>query len=199
MIQNNIRSVDNAQRPEFLLLCSQRWLNIVLDLLASAIATSVVLIAIVLRGQVSGAQVGIALNIMLVANTTLLKLVENWTTLEISLGAISRVKQLEKTTPTEGGPAKSSEPPQNWPSAGHIVFRDVSASYQYVCVTRVSPATANSIIKIRVRCSTEPEFDRCCGPETCRLRAYWQVSHFVQSKLFTWGLLWILVVRVRCS
>lgn len=130
VIQNNIRSVDNAQRPEFLLLCSQRWLNIVLDLLASAIATSVVLIAIVLRGQVSGAQVGIALNIMLVANTTLLKLVENWTTLEISLGAISRVKQLEKTTPTEGGPAKSSEPPQNWPSAGHIVFRDVSASYQ---------------------------------------------------------------------
>ncbi|GAB0146635.1 hypothetical protein EsHS_00007028 [Epichloe bromicola] len=130
VIQNNIHSVDNAQRPEFLLLCSQRWLNIVLDLLASAIATSVVLIAIVLRGQVSGAQVGIALNIMLVANTTLLKLVENWTTLEISLGAISRVKHLEKTTPTEGGPAKSSETPQNWPSAGHIVFRDVSASYQ---------------------------------------------------------------------
>jgi len=58
-------------------LCLYRWLNIVLDLLATAVATSVVAIAIAFQGHVSGAQVGIALNIMLVANTTLLKLVEN--------------------------------------------------------------------------------------------------------------------------
>ncbi|KAF7587664.1 hypothetical protein BBP40_006894 [Aspergillus hancockii] len=129
-IQDNIRSVDNSQRPEFLLLCLQRWLNLVLDLLGAAVATSVVAIAVAFRGRVSGGQVGIALNIMLVANTTLLKLVENWTTLETSLGAIARLRTLQKTTAVEGGRGWNSKTPENWPSRGHIVFKNITASYQ---------------------------------------------------------------------
>jgi ATP-binding cassette, subfamily C (CFTR/MRP), member 1 len=131
MIDANVLSVDNSQRPEFLLLCLQRWLNIVLDLLAAAIATGAVTFAVAFREHVSGAQVGIALNIMLVANTTLLRLVGNWTTLETSLGAIARLKSLE-TTPFEGGHAETSEPPEDWPSRGNIEFKNITASYQYV-------------------------------------------------------------------
>ncbi|KAF5016110.1 hypothetical protein F66182_12314, partial [Fusarium sp. NRRL 66182] len=130
MIDANVRSIDDSQRPDFLLLCLQRWLKIVLDLLAAAIATSAVAIAVTYRDQISGAQVGIALNIMLVANTTLLKLVGNWTSLEISLGAISRLKSLEETTPFEGGHTGTLEPPENWPSRGHIEFKNITASYQ---------------------------------------------------------------------
>lgn len=55
--------VDKSQRPEFLLLSLQRWLNIVLDLLAAAIATSVVATAVVFRESISGGQVGVALNV----------------------------------------------------------------------------------------------------------------------------------------
>ncbi|OKL59922.1 hypothetical protein UA08_04651 [Talaromyces atroroseus] len=129
VIQGNILSVDNSQRPEFLLLCLQRWLNIVLDLLAAAIATCVVAIAVAFRGRVSGAQVGIALNIMLVANTTLLKFVENWTTLETSLGAVARLKTLEEITPCEGAKTENLDPPENWPPKGHIEFTNITASY----------------------------------------------------------------------
>jgi ATP-binding cassette subfamily C (CFTR/MRP) protein 1 len=105
-------------------------------------ATGVVTMAVVFRGHISGAQVGIALNIMLVANTTLLKLVESWTTLEISLGAIARLKTLEKMTPFEGGMASNLDPPDNWPSRGHVEFKNITASYQYVtCRTcRTSPS-----------------------------------------------------------
>ncbi|KAI1820889.1 putative ABC transporter [Xylaria intraflava] len=131
VVRDNVLSVDNAQRPEYLLLCLQRWLNIVLDLLAGAVATSVVVMAVTLRGTVSGAQIGIALNIMLVANTTLLKLVESWTTLETSLGAIARLKSLEISTPSEDEKAGSLEPAGNWPSKGHVEFRDITASYQF--------------------------------------------------------------------
>ncbi|KAK9424055.1 putative ABC transporter [Seiridium unicorne] len=131
VIQSNILSVENSQRPEFLLLCLQRWLNIILDLLTAGIATTAIAIAVVFREHVSGAQVGIALNIMLVANTTLLKLVENWTILEISLGAIARLKTLEKTTPVEGAANWSIEPPANWPSKGQIEFKNISAAYQH--------------------------------------------------------------------
>jgi ATP-binding cassette subfamily C (CFTR/MRP) protein 1 len=136
VIQESIISVNNAQRPEFLLLCLQRWLNLVLDLLAAAVATSIVAIAVAYRGRVSGAQIGIALNIMLVANTTLLKLVENWTTLEISLGAIARLRTLEKMTPFEGDEACNLEPAESWPSGGNIKFKNITASYLYVTSTR---------------------------------------------------------------
>ncbi|KAM0146573.1 hypothetical protein ACHAPG_011062 [Botrytis cinerea] len=129
VIEDNITSVDNAQRPEFLLLCLQRWLNIVLDLLAATVATSVIALAVVYRDRVSGAQVGIALNVMLVANTTLLKLVESWTTLEISLGAIARLRTLENMTPLEGGMAQTLEPVESWPSKGNVEFMNITASY----------------------------------------------------------------------
>jgi ATP-binding cassette subfamily C (CFTR/MRP) protein 1 len=129
VIKDNISSLDHAQRPEYLLLCLQRWLNIVLDLLAAAVATSVVAIAVAYRDRVSGAQVGIALNIMLVANTTLLKLVENWTTLEISLGAIARLKSLEERTPAEGSEVGGLEPPESWPERGEAEFKNITASY----------------------------------------------------------------------
>ena len=123
-------SVKQSQRPKFLLLCLQRWLNVVLDLLAAGVATTVIIIAVVFREHVSGAQVGIALNIMLIANTTLLKFVENWTIMEISLGAISRLKTLEKNTPLEGGANWNIEPPANWPSSGQVEFCNITASYQ---------------------------------------------------------------------
>lgn len=78
----------------------------------------------------SGAQVGIALNIMLLVNTTLLKLVENWTNLEVSLGAVARLRTLEKTTPPEGNQKESFDPPSIWPSNGIIDFKDITASYK---------------------------------------------------------------------
>ncbi|KYK58951.1 ABC transporter [Drechmeria coniospora] len=130
VIRKSVQSISNSQRPEFVSLCLQRWLSIVLDSMASAVATSVVAMAVALRAHVSGAQVGIALNIMLVANTTLLKLVENWTTLETSIGAVARSQTLEKTTPVEGGRPRDFKLAADWPSRGHIEFKNVTASYE---------------------------------------------------------------------
>lgn len=84
----NIICLDKSQQPFYLLLCLQRWLNIVLDLMVAAVATGVITLAVVMKGTVSGGQIGMALNIVLIANTTLLNLVESWTNLEISLGAM---------------------------------------------------------------------------------------------------------------
>lgn len=123
--------MEDSQRPEFILLSLQRWLNIVLDLLAAALASSVVALAVIFRDRIEGGEVGMALNIMLVANTTLLRLVENWTELEISLGAVARLKTLEKTTPSESK-SEVFEPPDTWPSQGRLELENITASYGYV-------------------------------------------------------------------
>lgn len=69
-------------------MCLQRWLGIVLDLVVAALAIGLISLAVVLKGKTSAAQIGMALNIILAANTTLLGLVTSWTNLEISLGAM---------------------------------------------------------------------------------------------------------------
>ncbi|KAK1831127.1 ABC transporter, partial [Podospora conica] len=127
IIEENTSRLEASQRPEYLLMSLQRWLNIVLDLMAAVIATGVIIVAVAMRGRVSGGQLGVALNIMLVANSTLLKLVSNWTTLEVSLGAVSRTRILEKTTPSEWG--ATADMPEGWPSRGDVRIEGVTASY----------------------------------------------------------------------
>jgi len=129
VVRDNVVRLESSQRPEFMLACLQRWLNMVLDLMSAAIAISVIALAVVLRGRVSGGQVGVGLNVMLVANKTILSLVLQWTTLEVSLGAVSRLKTLEKTTPQEVDPDPSFETPSDWPGKGAVTFSNVAAVY----------------------------------------------------------------------
>jgi ABC-type multidrug transport system fused ATPase/permease subunit len=111
-------------------MCLQRWLNLVLDMIAATVAIGIIAAAVTLRGQIDGGQVGVALNILLVANTTLLRLVESWTNLELSLGAIARLQALETTTPSELEQKAIFEPPRGWPTQGRVEFRRVTAAYQ---------------------------------------------------------------------
>ncbi|KAI1383398.1 ABC transporter [Hypoxylon trugodes] len=125
----HLRSLDESQKPFYLLLCLQCWLRIVLDLLVVGIAVGVIALAVALRNTTTGGQVGVALNIVLIANTTLLRLVESWTDLEISLGAVSRIKSLEEEVHGEDLPSEVNATPEAWPSSGSIEFWDVTASY----------------------------------------------------------------------
>lgn len=128
--QENFRRLDESQKPFYILLCLQRWLNIVLDLLIAGVATCVIAVAVHFRGLTSGAAVGVALNLILVANSTLLKLVENWTSLEISLGAISRLRSSINETPQEDKLWETFVPPTDWPTAGMIEVENVTVSYK---------------------------------------------------------------------
>lgn len=102
----------------------------VLDLLIASIAVGTIYLAVHFRGSTTGGQVGVALNIILVANTTLLKLVQGWTDLEISLGAVARLKEVEYDTPKEEAqPRESNVPPESWPSSGTVEFHNVTAAY----------------------------------------------------------------------
>lgn len=125
----HIKNLDESQKPFYLLLCLQCWLRIVLDLLVAGIAVGVIALAVALRDTTSGGQVGVALNIVLVANTTLLRLVESWTNLEISLGAISRIKTLEEEVPPEDQPSETNIPPETWPSSGSVEIQALTAAY----------------------------------------------------------------------
>jgi ABC-type multidrug transport system fused ATPase/permease subunit len=109
-------------------MCLQRWLNIVLDLLVAGIAVGVISIALAFRGTMTGGQIGVALNMILLVNKTLLTLVTSYTNLEISLGAIARLKETIQETPQEDG-LEEDYAIQGWPSAGAVKVDDLKVSY----------------------------------------------------------------------
>lgn len=96
----------------------------------AAIATGLIILAVLLKGTTSGGQIGVALNIVLVTNTTLLRVVEFWTDTEISLGAIARIKSLENDTPKEAKPWETDEPGEFWPSSGAVEIENVTVAYK---------------------------------------------------------------------
>jgi len=129
-VRENVHNLYQSQRPEFLRLTLQRWLNVVLDLVAAAMAVLVICIVTTFRDGITAGQAGVALNVMLVANETLLKLVDGWTTLELDLGAIARVRSLERSISPEAKSTEDSfQPEANWPSEGTVTFHGATAAY----------------------------------------------------------------------
>mgnify|MGYP005989506703 FL=1 len=84
----------------------------------------------VVWGYGSGADIGVALNVVLVANTTLVRLVQSWASLEVSLGAVARLKNVEEHTASEDRKSKTIVPDHSWPSHGKLMLSDVSIGYR---------------------------------------------------------------------
>jgi ABC-type multidrug transport system fused ATPase/permease subunit len=131
---HHLKYLEVSQKPTYLLFCLQRWLKIVLDLLVAAVAVGVIVLAVTLRSSTTAGQIGLALNIVLVANTTLLSLVQSWTGIEISLGAISRIKSLEDDVlPEDRDPGTAHDClSRSWPEPGTVELKNIMAVYRLV-------------------------------------------------------------------
>ncbi|KAI0160936.1 ABC transporter [Hypoxylon sp. FL1284] len=122
--------VDDSQRPEYLQNCVQQWLAFVLDVLAAALAVLLVAVVVAWRDRFAAGGVGVSLLAVVGFSDTLTRVVQNWTKLESSVGAVARVRRFVDDTEVESETgAEGSGIPQNWPSKGEIQFDDVVASY----------------------------------------------------------------------
>ncbi|KAH8200182.1 hypothetical protein TruAng_005630 [Truncatella angustata] len=99
-----------AQKPYYLLLCVQRWLVFVLDLIVAALAVIVKGLAIALRSRLNAGFLGLALVNLMSLSLSLTNLVQQWTLLETSLGTIARIKDFCTNTPTEDAAAEFESP-----------------------------------------------------------------------------------------
>jgi ABC-type multidrug transport system fused ATPase/permease subunit len=127
----NIGLLNSSTRPYLTLLCAQAWLKLVLDLTVAGIAVLTIGTAVALRGVISAGFVGVALVNVMMFSTTISLFISSWTGLEMSLGAILRIKTFEEETPSEDRDGEDFKPPHDWPSQGAVELRHVSASYGY--------------------------------------------------------------------
>ncbi|KAF5975510.1 major facilitator family transporter protein [Fusarium bulbicola] len=138
-----------SQQPAYILLCLQLWLNIVLDLVIAAMAVILITLEVFSEGSTTAGQIGMSLNIVLVANSTLLALVTSWANLEI--GDISRCHISLKDTRRRNSSGRTASAQSNSPrvlafawGGSKLQIRDLTVSYEETHV----PALKNINISI---------------------------------------------------
>lgn len=122
--------LDRSQRPVYLLYSIQRWLALILDLVVSVLAILLVSIVVTWRTSFNSGAVGLSLVMIMTFNKTLMSVVRFWTSLETSIGAVSRIKKFVESAESEDRGDRTPEPiPQDWPASGAVKFSDVVASH----------------------------------------------------------------------
>ena len=126
-MSSNNHLLDEAQRPAYLLAVVQQWLALTLRL--------VVAVALATQLRASAAVAGASLVTLMSFSGTVARVVETYTQLETSIGAVSRLKVFGDGVSSEALPGEVVTPPDGWPHAGAVEIKDISASYLLV-ITR---------------------------------------------------------------
>ncbi|KGO72305.1 ABC transporter, integral membrane type 1 [Penicillium expansum] len=119
-----------SQRPVYLMYCVQQCLGFFLDMLVAVLAVILVAIVVFLRDKFNPGDVGVALVMVMTFNSVLMQLIKDWTNMETSIGAVSRVKVYAATTELEESTLdRTPSLPTQWPAAGAVEFSGVVARH----------------------------------------------------------------------
>ncbi|KJK66259.1 multi drug resistance-associated protein MRP [Aspergillus parasiticus SU-1] len=137
--------LDTVQRPYYPLICIQRWLVLVIDLIVAALAVLLIGLAFALKSHIDPGMLGAGLLMMTMLGQNLAGIILIWTSIEPSLGAIARLKHFVEDTPRELRHRHVINPGA-WPAQGAIEFRDVSVSHDSTSDPVLRNITTSSLI-----------------------------------------------------
>lgn len=124
----SLELLDVSQIPFYHMNAIQRWLALVMDLIIVALGSFVLPVAFGIESSATLGGVALSLVGMLHFGDTLTAVVQDWTSLESSLGALGRLRHFFASTPQETD-ADGDVPPE-WPQKGHVVLKNVNAQYE---------------------------------------------------------------------
>ncbi|RAL04613.1 multidrug resistance protein MDR [Aspergillus ibericus CBS 121593] len=123
--KEHLELLERSQRPYYVLFVIQRWLLLVLDLFVAGVAVLLVIFAVFIPGI---GPIGVSLISLITFNQQLSELINFWTSMETSIGAVTRIRNFEKV-PTEDLPGENLVPCADWPLEGRIVFQNACIGY----------------------------------------------------------------------
>ncbi|KAE8154372.1 P-loop containing nucleoside triphosphate hydrolase protein [Aspergillus avenaceus] len=141
-IEANNNLLDQSQKPAYLLAMVQRWLGFVLQVVVAILAIMVVVLATQLRAQAG--LTGASLVTLMTFGDILNYVVTFFTQMEMSMGAISRLKYFSENVQSEGMPGEDMQPGPEWPPKGGIRLSGVSASYTTGPVSKEVECTSDA-------------------------------------------------------
>ncbi|KAK3186127.1 hypothetical protein K4F52_005117 [Lecanicillium sp. MT-2017a] len=140
------RALDTSQKSFHHMFAIRTWLLLTLDILTLLHCLAVVAGAVYLEDRVSQAGFGCTLFLTIHLTHTLSNGTEAVVGIDTGLGAVSRIRDLERTTPQELPPENPAQIAESWPQEGQIVFDSVTARYDSIENTR--PVLDNISIRI---------------------------------------------------
>ncbi|ETS86320.1 hypothetical protein PFICI_00148 [Pestalotiopsis fici W106-1] len=117
-----------SQKPFYLLFSAQNWLNLVLDMITAGIAVTIMCVGVATKDQ-GNSTLGLALFSTAGFGASAKNMIQHWTQLEISMGAVERVRLFTQGTAAERHADKEKSDPRSWYRSGSIEFQNVSARY----------------------------------------------------------------------
>ncbi|KAL6228992.1 hypothetical protein BDW75DRAFT_246137 [Aspergillus navahoensis] len=128
-IERYLDLLDASQRPFYLLFCIQRWLALVLDVMTAVLVTVMMVLVVKLRAQLSPQLVALAFVQVMSFGQSLAHVIQDWTQLETSFGAVARIKTFCTDTESENQPSETAIVPEGWPTHGRVTIDNLVASY----------------------------------------------------------------------
>ncbi|OBR10917.1 ABC transporter [Colletotrichum higginsianum IMI 349063] len=126
--ERNYHRIDSSQKPSYVQSCIQAWLTFVLNLVVAVLAVVLVGVVVTWHDKFSAGSVGVSLVMVIGFSEVLARLIQSWTKLESSVGAVARVRRFVAETEAEQTAGKERLS-GDWPHSGAVNFSNVVASY----------------------------------------------------------------------
>ncbi|KAF5553204.1 multidrug resistance [Fusarium napiforme] len=141
-LRRGIEVLERSQVPFHFLQSAQVTLNLSVDLFVATLALVVISIAVV-QMDTSGGSLGLALFNIVGLGQSVKGVVFFWTSLEITLGAVARIRDFTQDTKSEH--ESDTKPSADWPTRGEIHFTDVTLTHS----TSLPPTISNLTLDIK--------------------------------------------------
>ncbi|KAF3387132.1 ABC transporter C family member 8 [Penicillium rolfsii] len=98
--------------------------------MTAVLVTVMMVLVVKLRAQLSPQLVALAFVQVMSFGQSLAHVIQDWTQIETSFGAVARVKTFCTDTESENQPSETSIVPEGWPTHGRVTIDNLVASYE---------------------------------------------------------------------
>jgi ATP-binding cassette, subfamily C (CFTR/MRP), member 1 len=123
-----INSLEESQKPYYLMFSIPLWLTVSLELMASALTVMLTTLALLIPQSSDPGSLGVGLTTTFLIAGSLQSMVNTWADVETSLGSIARTRSYERETPNENT-GDTMEPASTWPD-GELHVTSLIVTYQ---------------------------------------------------------------------
>ncbi|KAF9956193.1 hypothetical protein BGZ72_002945 [Mortierella alpina] len=122
--------LDQSQQVFYLTNTTERWLQVMLQLLSDIVTTFIALMAVVQRNSASAGIFAIVLNEITGFTDNVQAVMSSVCDIETTIVSVERVKEYSELTPEAPYEIPDSKTDKNWPQHGGIEFQNYSTRYR---------------------------------------------------------------------